>query len=343
MKSGNALAPGLRIWLEAAVGNTLTIQQLNGLVGLCHSMAAAALRRKIAPAMLDAGVHGTSYGDLAYDCIAELFEQGEDGALMQIRAYFQGIDIDAASDDQLLTHLRRIVFTKVSHGMVRFYSEADPELGKILRNIRLSVQALHNFTVVERFGDAHLIPALSSSLEHLPPFDRDELEAALRRDARPDDHVPAILAHLSRLLLSQSERSRIVPLTGVALAIKSLYVTQGAGESDHVPAEDPFTVSDILILVRTACREVLGRMAVEYVGSGKVEREMFRRYTEVIENNVALRITGGETDGHSLYSGLQAMIPTMSESEYRSRHRARLEYLARLAYKRSIEMLRANA
>jgi len=306
-------------------------------------MAAVALRRRVAPPMLDAGVHRTSYHDLAYDCIAELFEQGEDGALLQIRAYFQGIDRAAASDDHLLTHLRRIVFTKVNHGIVRFYTEADPELGKILRNIRLSVQALHNFTVIERFGDACLLPAFAPSLEHLPPFDREELEAQLRRNARPGDHVPSVLAHLSWFLLSQSDRSRIVPLTAVALAIKSLYLTPGAEEPDHVLAEDPFTVSDIMTLVRAACREVLARMASEYVGSGKVEREMFRKYTEVIEKNVALRFTGEESDGHSLYACLHAMIPSLSETEYRSRHRARLEYLARLAYKRSVELLRAEA
>ena len=343
MNSGNALAPDLRRWIEAAVGNTLTQHALNGLVGLCHSMAAAALRRKVAPVMLTTGVHGTNYRDLAYDCIAELFEQGEDGGLMQIRAYFQGVDRDGASDDQLLMHLRRLVFTKVNHGIVRFHSEADPELGKILRNIRLSVQALHNFTVVERFGDAYLLPAFSPSLEHLPPLDREELEAGLRGEARPHDHVPAMLAHLSRFLLSQSGKSRIVPLTSVALAIKSLYLTQGAPEPGRDPGEDPFTVSDTLSLVRTACREVLGRMAVEYVGSGKVEREMFLKYTEVIEKNVSLRFSGGDMDGRSLYASLQAMIPNLSESEYRSRHRARLEYLARLAYKRSVEMLRADA
>jgi len=129
----------------------------------------------------------------------------------------------------------------------------------------------------------------------------------------------------------------------VALAIKSLYLTPGAEEPDHVLAEDPFTVSDIMTLVRAACREVLARMASEYVGSGKVEREMFRKYTEVIEKNVALRFTGEESDGHSLYACLHAMIPSLSETEYRSRHRTRLEYLARLAYKRSVELLRAEA
>ena len=325
------------------MGNTLTMHELNGLVGLCHSMAAAALRRRVTPAMLNAGVHGTNYRDLAYDCIAELFEQGEDGALLQVRAYFMGIDRAAASDDQLLMHLRRIVFTKVNHGIVRFHSEADPELGKILRNIRLSVQTLHNFTVIERFGDAYLLPAFSPSLEHLPPFEREELEAGLRGDARPGEHVPAMLAHLSRFLLSQSGRSRIVPLTAVALAIKSLYLTPEAGEPDRIPAEDPFTVNDTLSLVRAACREVLGSMAAEYIGSGKVEREMFRKYTEVIEKNVSLRFTGDDSDVHSLYACLQAMIPTLSEAEYKSRHRARLEYLARLAYKRSVELLRADA
>src|SRR5664279_5308873 len=84
LTTGNNPAPDLRIWIEAAVGNTLTLHQLNGLVELCHSMAAVGLRRKIAPVLLDSGVHGTNYRDLAYDCIAELFQRGEDGSLLQI-------------------------------------------------------------------------------------------------------------------------------------------------------------------------------------------------------------------------------------------------------------------
>lgn len=342
LTTGDTLAPDLRIWIEAAVGNTLTHPQLNGFVELCHSMAAVALRRKIAPAMLDAGVHGTSYRDLAYDCIAELFRQGDDGSLLQIRAYFQGIDCDGATDQELFTHLRRIVFTKVNHGVVRFYSEADPDLGKILRNIKLSVQSLRSFGVVERFGDAFLLPAFADSLEHLSPFTREDLEGALRKTARPDDHVPAMLAHLSRILTGQQERSRLVSLTTVALAIKSMYFTVETGAADQVAAEDPFTVPDIMALVQTACREVLGRMAGEYVESGKVERDMFRKYTEVIEKNVVRRFTGEESDGRSLYAGLQLLVPSLSEAEYRATHRARLEYLARLAYKRSVEMLRVN-
>ena len=343
MTTGNPLAPDLRIWIEAAVENTLSLSQLNGLVDLCHSMASVALRRKIAPAMLNSGVHGTNYRDLAYDCIAELFQQGEDGSLLQIRAYFQGIDRRAASDQELLTHIRRIVFTKVNHGVVRFYGEADPDLGKILRNIKLSVQALRSYNVVERFGDTFLLPAFSPSLEHLPPFTREELESELRGVARIDDHVPAMLAHLSRILRGQQHHSRLVSLTTVALAIKSIYFVPAAEQSVQPAADDPFTVPEILTLVRAACSEVLGRMAPEYIESGKVEREMFRKYAEVIEKNVALRFTGEESDGHSLFAGLQALLPSLSEEEYRCEHRARLEYLARLAYKRSVEMLKTNS
>jgi hypothetical protein len=342
LTTGYPLAPDLRIWIEAAVENTLTVHQLNGLVELCHSMAAVALRRKIAPVMLDSGVHGTNYRDLAYDCIAELFQRGEDGSLLQIRAYFQGVDRAAVSDQELLTHLRRIVFTKVNHGVVRFYGESDPDLGKILRNIKLSVQALHNYAVVERFGETYLLPALSDPLEELPPFSREELERALRKNATPDEHVPAMLAHLARILRGQHACSRLVPLTSVALAIKSIYCIPGPAEPEHASAEDPFTVPEILSLVQTACREVLGRMAPEYVDSGKVERDMFTKYVEVIEKNVALRFTGEDSDGHSLFAGLQSLVPSLSEAEYRSTHRARLEYLARLAYKRSVEVLRLN-
>ena len=191
-------------------------------------------------------------------------------------------------------------------------------------------------------GETYLLPALSDPLEELPPFSREELERALRKNATPDDHVPAMLAHLSRILRGQHACSRLVSLTSVALAIKSIYCAPGSAEPGHAAAEDPFTVPEILSLVQTTCREVLGRMASEYVDSGKVERDMFRNYVEVIEKNVAQRFTGEDSDGHSLYAGLQSLVPSLSEAEYRSTHRARLEYLARLAYKRSVEVLRLN-
>jgi hypothetical protein len=336
-------AKDLRTWIEAAVENSLTREQLNGLVSLCHSLATIALRHKFIRAALHSTVQSSDYRDLAYDCIAELFQRGEDGSLLQVKAYFEGVNHVGASDQELLAHLRRIVFTKVNHGVARFYGEMDPALSKILRNIKLSIQALHNFEVVERFGEPYMASALCSTLEELPSFEPREIENQLRRSANADEHIPAILAKLSQILRQQEEHRRLLPLMTVALVIKSIYSSPYKNLPDSTEAGDLFTAEDASLVVQAACRELLSKTSPKYVERGKVERDVFEKYFKVIQESVVERLIGRNGEFRSLFSGLQSLIPSMSESEYKRKHRAKIEYLARLAYKTSINKLRRNS
>jgi hypothetical protein len=333
-------AKDLRTWIEAAVTNSLTRAQLNLLVGLCHSIATIALRRKLSRTALHSSVQSSDFRDLAYDCIGELFQRAEDGSLLQIKAYFEGVDLLEASDQELLAHLRRIVFTKVNHGIARHYGDIDPYLSKILRNIRLSVQALNNFEQVERFGEPYLAPALCPKLEELPAFEHYEIEERLRSSANAAEHIPSILGKLSNILRQQEEHRRLLPLMTVALVIKSIYVGPYRNIPNSTEAYDPFTVEETSLVVQAACKELLQRTSSKYVERAKVEPEVFEMYFKVIEGNVVERLIGRNGEARSLFSGLQSLIPSMSESEYRRKHRAKIEYLARLAYESSIEKLR---
>ena len=178
-------------------------------------------------------VAGLSSSDLAYDCVADLFRRDERGSLIQIRAYFGALEISDASDAEMLMHLRRLVFSAVNQGIYRLYRQADPAFGKILRNIKLAVATLQNFTEeIERFGEPYLVPALADPLTECPPFEIGYLERALAPFVRNSPSVPTLLGALSFILRQQEKCSPAIALATVASLFRSVYA-QGQIEGNR--------------------------------------------------------------------------------------------------------------
>ena len=191
--------------------------------------------------------------DLAYDCIAELFRRDNDCDLIRIRTYFESIDIEASTDQELIVYLRRLVFSSVNQSLVRIYNSFDPHLGKILRNLKLSAQNLGTFTEIDRLGEQCLVPQLCDPLFHLPVVELDRLQAELSSRLRGTERIPEILSALSRYLREQSEHSRQVPLLRLALAIWWVYALKQIPSDLSLQSEDPFAQEDVLRLIQASC------------------------------------------------------------------------------------------
>lgn len=157
----------IRARLMPVLGRMYSRRQLNEFVAVCHAIAVGAVRTRARTLRFLTRFSFANDADVAYECISDLFRQDEKGTILQVAAYFEGIDCTHATDQELLIHLRRLVFSKVNYGLFRLLNEADPALGKILRNTRLACQTLQNFDVIERFGDPCLVPAMCDPLEHL--------------------------------------------------------------------------------------------------------------------------------------------------------------------------------
>jgi len=282
----------------------------------------------------------SEYRDLAYDCIADLFHCGEDGSLLQLNAYFKGISCTTLSDPELLVHLRRLIFTKVNDGVARFFHEKDPHLGKILRNIKLSIRTLRNFELKDRFGELYIAPVLCPILEELPGFDQHELESLLRQFVRGEDHIPAILAALSKLLREQDGHRRLVPLMQVALMIKSLYHVPANVVHAFIEDEDSSLEEEVSAAVREACAVIFRESRPRHTSRNIADHRVIECYFSAIESCVIDRLIGADGRSSSLFSHLHSQIPTLSEEEYRQNHRSRVEYLSRLVQKRTIDILK---
>ncbi len=333
----------IRPRLKRVLGVSFSRAELNAFAALCHALALSALRTRLSSSTLLTRFHLSSHADVAYDCIADLFRQDDAGRLFQLKAYFDGIEIDAASDEELLSHLRRLVFSMVNQGMFRIYNELDPVLGKIIRNIKLAVQTLQHFSTIEHFGETCLAPAGCETLDHLPAFERTDVERELFRVGNPRDHVPALLAKLSRVLREQTERSRVVPVVSVALAIRSLYEQPPLPKSIEPEALSQLTHRDILLIIRDACLRVKQEAEPKYVGGQKVGRPTFEKYFEVIEETLVARIAEGDGASSSYYERLRQRMPELTREDYGTYHKARIEYLAHLAESAAKRDLRRDA
>ena len=152
MQGLGCLQSDLRSRIKAVVDGSQSPEQLNVVIRACLALASELLQRKCGSHRLSEtlGLHGD---DLAYDCIADLFQRDERGRLLQLQAYFLGVDLDQLSDAEVLIFLRKLVYSRVNQSLFRMYQEADPAFHKILRNIKLAVQSLNQFRELDRFGN----------------------------------------------------------------------------------------------------------------------------------------------------------------------------------------------
>jgi hypothetical protein len=324
---------GLRNDLEALLEGEATAPQLKRIVRLCHAIAEGALARRGHLGHL-IQLHGLNLTDLAFDCISDLFARSDDGRYRALESYFSAYDLAGFSDEETFFHLQRLSFTKVRNGLFRLYSEMDPQLARILHNVKIAVRTLGLFTEVDRLGESCLVPSLSDTCEHLPSADVTDLTIWLGAEASGNEFIPELLGKLSKSLSSQHNFSRVVPLVTIGLAIRAFY-----REKELPRLVEPVTIIDDAVIdaadvIARACDNVKNKMYAKYVERGKVSPEVFIAYFRIITEMLELRFVMGDSVDYRLSENFLKLMSGISPEEYRKKHRNRLEYLARMVRKK---------
>ena len=328
-----ALAHTLSRKLLAITSGTHTHDQLTTVVRVSQALSIACLHARHIPTVLKDS-HGLSIPDMAMDCIAELFEQDRNGRLVQLCAYFDGIPLESCSDEEALVHLRRLVFSKTYNGLFRFYNEADPTLGKVLRNIKLAVQSLNNFEELDICGEPSIVPSACTPLRHLPPADRETLERSLAASLSGRQAIPPMLAQLSCYLRGQRLHSRIVSLIDVAVVFRALYTRPLLLPALVESGSEQTLQMDIENILQQVHREAQRAAEKAYVSKGKMSSELMDVYFRVIDEGLRARFIAFDGADFSLFAALCTAMPGLTRAEYGKKHRARLEYLSRQTHKR---------
>jgi hypothetical protein len=322
------LLSGLRGCIRAALSERPPLTQVNLLIAKSHHLALAALyaKRSHNPMIVE---HTLDLSDLAYDCIAELFRRDENEKLVCISTYFGSYDLDAATDEDLLAMLRRLVFSAVNQGLFRIYSAYDPSLGKVLRNVKLAVHAFGTFSEVDHLGEHCIVPAVCDPSSHLPLVDLETLQRELSTRVSGSERIPEVLSALARYLREQSEFSREAPLLRVALAIRWLYSAKRIASGEDGTSGDQTVETDVLLAIRAACAETMRSIGTPYLDRERVSEDLLGLYARAIEAYLTGKFV--RSDGVSIFETMRLFEPGLSRTGFNRKHRSRLEYLARQA------------
>ncbi|MFH0989091.1 MAG: hypothetical protein V1799_03645 [bacterium] len=334
MSSTKNILPDIRTCLEAILSSSYNEQRLNELVKLCHGLAISFLKSKRASGRLTKNLLGIDLTDLGYDCIADLFQRDQYGNLVQLKIYFEGFPVSSMSNEELIAQLRRLVFSKVNINLFRLYNEIDPTLGRILRNIKIALQTLNNFTEFERFGESYIAPSCCDPLLNLPEYPIELLEVDMRATGDETNIIPSLLSTLSRIIREQNTYSRSLPIIMVAKVFRSVFGSPAISDIQRPEVEETLMEEDIRLLIREACKHVREKMAIKYVGKRKVCTEVYESYFTVIERRLHAVLIFQNGEGFSYQRELQRHIEGLTKEEYSRKHKNILEYLGRCVEER---------
>lgn len=324
--------------LSAVLSGTHNHVQLGNVVGLCHALAIASVRSRVRAGTLSETFLGLRSGDIATECITDLFLPACDGTFPRLKAYFGGIDLESISDEELLAHFRRLVFSKVGDGIFRIYGEVDPQLARIIRNIKFAVSRNHNFEEVEIVGERCICPAFVDKLRELPSIDMESLKMEVGSKLHGRERVPELMSRLSKYLRKQDQYSRVVPIVVVAQAFRLLFNEPLCAEA-HGSPEDDLLLEDAEVVIRDACHDVRSHMERRYVKGKKIQARFIEYYFRVIEDSLVEKLWSNDGTSESLFASLAVFLPDLTRDEYKKTHKKVLEYLLKLSTDRAKEEL----
>ena len=315
------------------ISGEYTSTDLREFLQLCYALALPFIRFQITTGRLDLHRLGLTETDVVQDSLADLFSQNHIRQFGQITQWFEKLhpDLEAATDEELVLTLRRLVIGKLNKEIVRMLGEADPTLADILRNLKLSLKKSDLFYQATFFTDKCLLTRDADPLLHQPPMAEEFLEQEFLRTARTRDNVPQLLQKLHAVLVMQDQYQRVVHVVAAALLFKRIQTARFLTmESSTETVEEEMVKSNLHDAIDTAISRLSKRMHQSYIESGKCTEEIFQCYMSTIRDIFFDHVGLTEGDGTSFFEGLRTYMPGLTKEMYRSQHKAVLEYLVSL-------------
>jgi len=316
-------------------------QNPSGIAKYCKRLALAYLKKKVS-----SGNHYIlnlckSLEDLAWDCIADLFERDEQNNYVQFESYFADKRVEALSEAEIQITLRRLVFSKVNDGLFRNFGVFDMSLSKIIRNLKLAAgqhdlpvnrNGSDNYLIFEKEGEVH------SEMPMMPP---EFLEIKLTNRLQITMDTPEIVDVLETIITGQDRYQKRYPLVQLARVIRRAFINindeQRASSYLATPLLRKETLEEYLQQTLDQCEECFH---ISYVAKGKITKEDMDRYVSCIEGILRHHYVAECGVGDSYYDHFREVFPRVTKDQYRKQHRQYLEYMVKKVREELFQTLR---
>lgn len=307
-----------------------THQAVNHLVQICFKIALAYLHHRLRRGSLVDNQFGISNEDLALDCIAELYQRDDNGQFIVLEQYFNSAKWEALSEEEIKVALRRLVFSKVNEGLFRNYREEDPNLAKIIRNIKEASKQDKRVHLVRTRDSSWLVVGPSADEpNHLPLAPVEVLEAFMRSVVCTTSNTYKAVSALADFVAEHPHYCNGYPMSAFAQVLRASFIGRVTPETQT--EELSFEPIEVENAIQRAVSKVRNSLQDSYVRGGKLSLTLFNNYVDAVKKILKSTFTLYPDSIDSQYEALQTVMPGLSKDVYMSQHRNILQYLFKLS------------
>jgi len=302
---------------------------LNRFVHVCKNMALVYLKSKISSGNYYLTEMNGELDDLAWDCIADLFERDEKGHFAQLEAYFGDEDLDELSEESLNIKTRRLVFSKVNDSIFRIFGDYDASLRKIIRNIKNACK--EQDLKVERIDRSNYVIFQNELKQNKPLIPPEFLEIKLTHRITGTMNTVQIMGEVEQIFLHQKIYKKKLPLVTIARILRRAYVNNNDGfKLYELPNSTLFRNGELKKFLKDSIDQYREQFYSSYVEKDKFDEETFEAYMNSLEGILKNDYIKGCSYGDSYYDHLRQHITGLQKQTYRRKHRQYLEYMVKL-------------
>ncbi len=313
-------------------------QATNHLVHICFKIALAYIHHRLRKGSLVDYQFGISNEDLALDCIAELYQRDDKGRFTVLEQYFESSNWHALSEEELKIALRRLVFSKVNEGLFRSYREEDPNLAKIIRNIKEAAKQDKRVNLVRsREANWLVVGPVDAEINHLPLAPVELLEAFLLSVVCNTSNTYKAVSSFADFVDAHPHYCNGYPMSAFAQVLRTSYIGRVVPEAQtHEVSYEPIEIENA---IQRAVSHVRNSLIDSYVRGGKLSFALFDNYVNAVYKILKSTFTLYPESIDSQFEALQTMMPGLSKDVYMSKHRNIMQYLFKLSRTRMLSYL----
>lgn len=294
----------------------------------CHQMASAYLKYKLNHSKRQLLQQHLDRDELAWDCIAGLFEREDNGQYVIFQDYLEDYELDQLAEDEVRMLLRRLVFTKVNDGLFRNFGRFDPSLRKIIRNVKRAVKDMDELEIRSR-GSQKIVAAgpENSCKPMMPP---EVLEARLFPRMEAQMRMPEMMEQFREVLVQQQLYRSSVVLTQLAVCLRKVYARMNNFAEENTGEPNPrlpFWEEEVRQQLQQALETKKQELTSTYLDSGKLDESLFDTYFAAVRDILEDEYIERNPAADSYFEHLKVRLPELDKQTYRSQHRQYLEYI----------------
>lgn len=303
---------------------------------LCHKMAIVCLEQKVRCGRLNLTRLQARIDDLAWDFLADLFIVDENNKLAKIANFYapilQNLNGDPGTEKLLLAQTRRLVFQKVNDGLHRLFRDNDPELAKMIRNLKDIIKdwdKLPQLEIKERLRrNMVYIKGANRSYSQMPLMPPEILEARLVPRIRGQMSDKQLLEICIDIIAQQNDYEKCYPLTELAQVICRARARAGYPiERQETPDNAILEIEKALDwpkLIGLSVKSVNSDMRPSYLDKRKLDKCTYDIFFEVIKEILIAQYVDGVQK--NFFTTLAFRIPGLTNDEYVAKYRTTFEY-----------------